>query len=103
MVKTFNRLGLDFNQSDICKERDPQIQKNRWGVPEAYLGGHGWHTYTLTSADGTVTFEFTHNVNGREIYGQGTLDAIVYLHAKLGEKNKGKVFSMIDVLKGVPE
>lgn len=98
MVKYFNDLGLPFVEADIRKERDPERQKNLWGIPEKFLTGHGWHTYTLTSADGTVRFEFSHNVNGREIYARGTLDAIVYLRAKLQEGVRGEVFSMIDVL-----
>ena len=100
MVKYFNDLGVPFAEADILKERDPERQKNVWGIPEEFLTGHGWHTYTLTSADGTVRFEFSHNVNGREIYARGTLDAIVYLRAKLQQGAKGKVFSMIDVLQG---
>jgi len=99
MVTCFKKLGLQFEETDIEKERDPEIQKNRWGIPEADLTGHGWHTYTLTSADETVKFEFTHNVNGREIYAQGTLDAAVYLHQKLQQGASGKVYTMIDVLK----
>ncbi|MGB5619123.1 MAG: dihydrodipicolinate reductase [Desulfobacterales bacterium] len=98
MVKYFNDLGLPFVEADIRKERDPERQKNLWGIPEKFLTGHGWHTYILTSADGTVRFEFSHNVNGREIYARGTLDAIVYLRAKLQEGVRGEVFSMIDVL-----
>jgi 4-hydroxy-tetrahydrodipicolinate reductase len=100
MVKYFNDLGLPFVEADILKERDPERQKNLWGIPEEFLAGHGWHTYSLKSADGTVRFEFSHNVNGREVYARGTLDAIVYLHAKLQQGVKGKVFSMIDVLQG---
>ncbi len=100
MVTYFNDLGIPFAEADILKERDPDRQKNVWGIPQDYITGHGWHTYTLTSADGTVRFGFTHNVNGREIYARGTLDAIVYLHGKLRQGASGKVFSMIDVLKG---
>jgi 4-hydroxy-tetrahydrodipicolinate reductase len=81
-------------------ERDPEIQKTRWAVPEEHLAGHGWHTYTLVSADRTVRFEFTHNVNGREIYARGTLDALLFLRKKLDEGARGRVFTMIDVLKG---
>lgn len=99
MVGYFNRLGIPFEPSDITQERDPAVQKNRWGVPEEHLGGHGWHTYTLTSPDGTVHFEFTHNVNGRKIYAGGTLDAVKYLAAKIARGNSG-TFTMIDVLKG---
>lgn len=100
MVKYFNDLGVPFAEADILKERDPERQKNLWGIPEEFLTGHGWHTYSLTSADGTVRFEFSHNVNGREVYARGTLDAIDYLQVKLRQGAKGKVFSMIDVLQG---
>ncbi len=98
MVKYFNDLGIAFVEADIHKEREPERQKTLWGIPEEFLTGHGWHTYTLTSADGTVRFEFSHNVNGREVYARGTLDAIAYLHVKLRQGAKGKVFSMIDVV-----
>jgi 4-hydroxy-tetrahydrodipicolinate reductase len=100
MVKYFNALGVPFSEEDIQKERDPQRQTRIWGIPEAYLSGHGWHTYTLTSADGTVTFEFSHKVNGREIYAGGTLDAVRFLKHKLEEGVTGRAFSMIDVLEG---
>lgn len=100
MVGYFNRLGLSFSEGDIKKIRDPEIQKNELGVPEAYLDGHGWHTYTLTSQDRTVSFSFSHKVNGREIYAWGTLDAARFLRAKIDAGAKGRMFSMIDVLKG---
>jgi len=98
MVTYFNRLGISFSEEQIEKERNPERQVDAWGVPQEYVGGHGWHTYALTSADGTVRFEFTHNVNGRRIYGRGTLDAVVFLDAKVRKGARGKVFSMIDVL-----
>ena len=101
MVRYFTRLGLAFAENDIIKERDPDIQETVWGIPEEYLEGHGWHTYSLDSEDKTVRFEFTHNVNGRDVYAQGTLDALIYLDKKVAEGAQGQVFSMIDVLKGV--
>jgi 4-hydroxy-tetrahydrodipicolinate reductase len=100
MVRYFNRLGVPFSEEQIAMERDPQVQSSRWGVPEAYLTGHGWHTYTLVSADKTVRFEFTHNINGRDIYVQGTLDALLYLEKKLAAGARGQLYTMIDVLKG---
>jgi 4-hydroxy-tetrahydrodipicolinate reductase len=100
MVHYFNRLGVPFAEKDIEKERDPQRQRGEWGIPEDYLSGHGWHTYALTSADGTVSFAFTHNVNGRDVYAAGTLDAAAFLAEKIRKGAKGKVFTMIDVLKG---
>jgi len=100
MVRYFNKLGLDFSESEIIRIRDPEIQKSRLGIPENHLSGHGWHTYSLVSADGTVRFEFTHNVNGRAIYAAGTLDALQFLAEKAAAGVKGRAYSMIDVLKG---
>ncbi|ABW67200.1 dihydrodipicolinate reductase [Desulfosudis oleivorans] len=100
VVHSFNRLGVHFSEDQIEMIRDPEVQKREWGIPEEHLGGHGWHTYTLTSPDRTVTFEFKHNINGRDIYADGTLDAVVFLHQKVARGEKGTVFSMIDVLTG---
>ena len=100
MIRYFNEFGIPFTEEEIIKERDPETQKTKWGIPEKYLSGHGWHTYTLISEDQTVRFEFTHNVNGRDIYAKGTLDAISYLHKRIEEGAKGRMFTMIDVLKG---
>ena len=100
MVSYFNRMGVDFSPETIAMERDPTVQREQWGIPEAYLSGHGWHTYRLTSPDKTVVFEFQHNVNGRDIYAEGTIDAVCYLDRKLKKGPTGRVFSMIDVLKG---
>jgi len=100
MVRYFNQLGVPFSEDEIIKIRDPEIQKGQLGIDEAYLTGHAWHTYTLVSEDQTVRFEFTHNVNGREIYAWGTQDALVFLSKKVDAGARGKIFTMIDVLKG---
>ena len=100
MVRYFNQMGLSFEEEQIVKERDPGVQASQWGIPQEFLTGHGWHTYGLISGDNTVRFEFSHNVNGRDVYAKGTLDALVYLSARVGEGARGKVYSMIDVLKG---
>ena len=100
MVGYFNKLGVSFSTDEIVMVRDPQDQQAQWGIPPKYLAGHGWHTYTLISEDQTVRFEFTHNVNGREVYVRGTVDAILYLAEKVQAGARGKIFTMIDVLKG---
>jgi 4-hydroxy-tetrahydrodipicolinate reductase len=100
MVSCFNRMGIDFPPDAIAMERDPVVQHEHWGIPDAYLSGHGWHTYRLTSPDKTVVFEFQHNVNGRDIYAEGTLDAVCYLDRKLKTGATARIFTMIDVLKG---
>jgi len=100
MVAYFNKLGIPFSESDIKKERDPETQEKVWGIPHDHLRGHAWHTYTLTSDDDTVKFVFQHNVNGRDIYAKGSIDAVLYLSGQVEKGAKGKVFTMIDVLKG---
>lgn len=97
MVTYFNRLGIDFKTDDIIMEREPENQK-KMGIPEDHIKGHAWHTYTLVSNDETVKFEFTHNINGRDIYATGTLDAVEFLAGKLDNDLKGRIFSMIEVL-----
>ncbi len=99
MVSFFNQLGIPFTESQIIKERNPDTQKNILGVPDSYINAHAWHTYTLLSKDQSARFEFTHNINGRDIYVQGTLDAVDFLAAKINSGSKGHIYSMIDVLK----
>lgn len=100
MVEYFNQMGIPFGAEQIEKERDPEVQKEAWGIPEKYLAGHAWHTYSLSSPDGTAVFKFEHNINGRDIYADGTFDAVVFLARKIAQGSKAHVFSMVDVLKG---
>ncbi|MCG8687907.1 MAG: dihydrodipicolinate reductase [Desulfobacterales bacterium] len=99
MVSYFNELGAGFDISQIQQIRDPETQENEWGIPKEHLGGHGWHTYTLSAKDGSSLFELKHNINGREIYVSGTFDAVRFLAKKMaygaGEK---RLYSMIDVM-----
>jgi 4-hydroxy-tetrahydrodipicolinate reductase len=99
MVGYFNTLGIPFTVDQIVMIREPPAQI-LMGVPESALTGHGWHTYTLKSENESVMFQFTHNVDGRDAYAAGTIDAIRYLSGKIAAGEKGKVYSMIDVLKG---
>lgn len=99
MVGYFKTLGCRFPEPEIKMVRDPEIQKNKMGIPEKYLTGHAWHTYSLASEDETVRFSFTHNVNGRQIYLDGTLDAALFLNQQIAAGSRGQVFSMIDILK----
>ena len=88
MVGYFNKLGADFDVNDIQMIRDPEVQEKEWKIPKEYLTGHGWHTYTLKTPDGSALFEFKHNINGRDIYVNGTFDAVMFLVEKL-EQGKG--------------
>ena len=71
--------GAPFTNEQIEKVRDRDAQLAGGGpshsgvspVPEAALDGHAFHTYSLTSADGKVEFQFRHNVQGRTTYAEG--------------------------------
>lgn len=98
MVKSFSSLtGAAFEEGDIKLIRDEPAQME-FGVPEEHLNGHAFHTYSLTSPDGSVTFEFKHNVCGRRTYAEGVVDAALFLASKSAEGGEKRVFSMIDVL-----
>jgi 4-hydroxy-tetrahydrodipicolinate reductase len=97
MLVYFNRLGIPFVKDQIRMIRKPADQR-RIGVPEDALDGHAWHTYRLQSEDGSVLFEFVHNINGRGIYAEGALAAARFLGKKMQQEEKGKIYSMMDVV-----
>jgi len=99
IIECCQKLGMNFDPADIYKERDPHVQQRVWNIPSSHIKGHGWHTYTFESSNKLALFEFTHNINGRDIYAQGTLDAIDFLSRQIANGARGRVYSMIDVIK----
>lgn len=99
VIACFAKLGVSFDLDEIEKIRDPAMQLEMVGVPEEYLSGHAFHMYHLTSPDGTVSFEFQHNVCGRSIYAEGTVDAVLFLSKKVQSKADKRIYDMIDVLR----
>jgi 4-hydroxy-tetrahydrodipicolinate reductase len=98
IVQSFNDLGCGFDIKDVTLVRDVPTQLEKMNVPEEFLLGHAYHTYKLKSPDNTVFFEFQHNVCGRSIYAEGTVDAALFLSAKVTGGGE-TVYDMIDVLK----
>ncbi|KAF9663113.1 hypothetical protein SADUNF_Sadunf17G0004700 [Salix dunnii] len=83
VISCFKKLGVSFDDEVIEMIRDPKEQVELVGVPEEYLSGHAFHLYYLSSPDKTVSFEFQHNVCGRSIYAEGTVDAVLFLAKKV--------------------
>jgi len=98
LLESFAALGMPLKPEQIIMERNPVRQELDLHIPVQYLGGHGYHTYTLLSPDGTVMLQFTHNILGRSVYVDGALKAIRFLATHM--RIKGEVFSMVDVLRG---
>lgn len=100
IIKSLQILGVDCSIEEIKKVRKEEAYEVM-GIPKEHWGGHGWHTYSLTKSDGNVFLEFTHNINGRQPYVDGTLDAVRFLYQKMdpASRNVGHVFSMVDILR----
>lgn len=99
LVPCFQKLGVDIQENQIRKIRDPMTQLEVLGVPEKALTGHAFHTYTLTSPDGSVNFVLKHNVVARGIYAEGTVDAVLFLHRMKQQGAQKRIYNMVDVLK----
>jgi 4-hydroxy-tetrahydrodipicolinate reductase len=99
LVKSFLEMGAKGAEPIIEMVRDEETQSSKMLVPSEHLSGHAFHTYSLHSSDKSVHFEFRHNVCGREIYAEGTADAVEFLAKKI-EAGKAVFYDMIDVLRG---
>lgn len=100
LVDNFNTMGITpITHDDIVMVRDEAEMQSRMQVPAEYLNGHAFHTYRIESADKTVAFEYRHNVCGRSIYAEGTVDAVIFLQKQIDNKSDKRLFNMIDILK----
>ncbi len=100
IVETFNGMGIKpFSVDSIELVRVEEEQVGRMEVPEEYLTGHAFHTYRLTSPDGTMAFEYRHNLCGRTVYAEGSVDAVQFLASQIESGSEKKLFNMIDILK----
>lgn len=99
VIESLKKLS-DHNfdvETDVKMLRDDESSL-AFGVPEEGLNGHAFHTYTLTSPDSSVQFALQHNVVGRNVYAEGTADAIKFLVKKIADGAEAKVYSMVNVL-----
>lgn len=99
IANSFRSMGLPFDDQQIEMVRTEKEQLERMAVPEAYLSGHAFHTYSLDSADHTVHFEFRHNVCGRKVYAEGTIDGVEYLQECIRRGDAPRCHSMMDILR----
>lgn len=100
MVRHLSALGLPASVEAIRRVRDPASQVACLGVPEAHLRGHAFHRYEVDSADGTVHLELRHEVCGRRVYAEGAIAALRFLVRRVERGERGRCFSMEDVLRG---
>jgi len=91
------RLGA-IMKGEIISIRDPERQREL-GVPEKFIGGHGYHWVTVYGANGEVLYQFETIVNGRNSYVEGTLTAASYLAIQRQNGSRGEVHTMRDVVR----
>ena len=83
VVASLADLGIEgCEEQRIQMIREPEQQK-AFGVPEAHIPGHAFHTYTISSPDGTSVLELKHNMCGRGVYAQGSVDAVEFLLGRM--------------------
>lgn len=99
VVQSFVEMGIPFDVSQIELVREPAAQVEVMKVPASALNGHAYHTYQLVSGDGSVMFEFQHNVVGRTTYAEGTVDACLFLAKQRSAPGDKTLYNMIDVLR----
>ena len=93
-------MGIEpITYDDIEKVRTEAEQQSIMEVPAAFLDGHAYHTYRIEAKDQSNAFEFRHNVNGRRIYAEGTIDAVLFLDQQKQAQTQQTLFTMIDILK----
>lgn len=73
MKRALESAGAEVDE--IESVRDPQVQLEEWGVPEEYLGGHGYHRVTVTGAD--LALGWNTKINGRRPYAIGVRDLVL--------------------------
>ncbi len=111
VIKLFNGLGIEFEPDQIQMIREPLQQLESLKIPREFIEGHAWHTYMVKSRDLGVTLGFTHNVNGRATYVDGTIMALDFMYYRVREYQKimaevkaptvGRVYTMVDVIKAI--
>jgi 4-hydroxy-tetrahydrodipicolinate reductase len=88
-----------FSANDIQMVREPKEQVDLMAVPANALKGHAFHTYQLVAPDGSVAVELQHNVVGRAVYAEGSVDAAIFLARRVQEGAEQRVYNMVDVLR----
>lgn len=98
LIALLQKLGAGFAPGQLHMCRDAESQVRDWGIPREHLGGHAYHTYDLRGHENTAHFSIQHNILGRTIYAEGTLEAARFLSRRL-DKPVAHSYNMMDVLK----
>eukprot|EP00941_MAST-03F_sp_MAST-3F-sp1_P002903 g2903.t1 len=96
--KSTSTLGTEALIQEIEMLRD-ESEQLAYGVPAAHVKGHAYHRYEMVSPDGTVQLALEHNVCGRSVYAEGTVDAVEFLARVINEGHNRRFWSMLDLLK----
>ncbi|MEO0603962.1 MAG: dihydrodipicolinate reductase C-terminal domain-containing protein [Myxococcota bacterium] len=99
MLPDLAALGVPAGVEMIEAVRDEGLAR-AWGVPEAHLAGHAYHDFVLGDVSGAASLGLSTRVHGRAVYAEGALAAVRYLVAQVATGARGRVFSMVDVLRG---
>ncbi len=80
VVGYFNELGIPFTNDQIVKIRNTEEQL-KMRVPEEFLTGHGWHTYSIESDSANSDFKEL----GMELFNFITKSPVFKGYSSIGE------------------
>lgn len=99
-AKLFTEMGAKIDVTDLeqfisVRDREGSLKMN---VPEEFLDGHGFHTYSMIDPTGTLSIKLEHNVLGREAYGPNVVKCVHFLRQKMMQGETG-LFEVNDVIR----
>lgn len=86
--------SLKYPVDKILSIRDPEVQRNHMGIPEAYLDKHAWHKIVIKDGNDEVSIET--KVLGHDSYAKGVKMIIQSVLKNKLENRKYTVLDLID-------
>lgn len=86
--------SLKMPVKDIISIRDPEIQKNKIGIPEEYLGKHAYHKIVISDGSDEITIET--KVLGHQSYASGVKSIIETVLRSQLENKRYSILEIID-------
>jgi dihydrodipicolinate reductase len=86
--------SLKLPVNEINSVRDPEIQKNKLGIPEEYLGKHAYHKIVINNGSDEITIET--KVLGHQSYASGVKTIIETVLKSQLENKRYSILEIID-------
>lgn len=85
--------ALKFSVDKIVSVRNPEMQQNKIGIPEEYLGKHAYHKIVIKDGNDEITIET--KVLGHDSYAKGVK---MIIEAALINSLENKKYTVLDLI-----